>query len=971
MYYLYLWAEGNTLIFCSHRPLPSEVKPDLVEEPHLSLGLAQGFGHAYSHSQLFSSLPDVSSVGRGSTREESLGAGSSRSSSLQGSVSLTSQEQTTQGSGAELLDTSMLDWELDTLPTPERNTQAPEWERTSEFSWQNQDRASEPPAAFSESISQRVRRDRTRPCQADAGNEEEVQQSSGNNTLTGNDSQCEREVEVARVKAGDGVRPELLDFVGDWPSEGMEQREQRLRAGRGKATQQDGNGSAEQDGNPQVKMAEGAEHNKTEFQKLLDLLQIGTSLSQKQSSPSAVSSLDFMPHLSTTEDLSKDPAPGYQWTQSLAPSSAEGLDQKAGSNTRPELLDCVADWTLSDITPVRDTPQSLATETPPPSPAQTAILIPEREQEKRNLEECETSPLCRRDRGPAEQKAETPGGTVTSPVSGGSQERRFRQSRRSGKQCKLALTFTSPTSPRPPESPLAPPHPASITPEVPAPRHTHRSAQTDPSDFSLLWRLDRQLQESMIVVPLNVRVLVANCACFQPAPPAAPEPPTQQVVPYRVMHDKGTQVEEQELISSDSSKVHDLQILSRHFKLVSYDTLEDLYDKCHQDMEWTTNLLLDSGEQLFKDDEDNDPWSEEEQANKEHPSQGRTLDPKADLLKVCVERETPILLGAEQLKVPPNPESQGVEVDGSFEVVEMHFVPEESPALEEPSVTAQCSSVVEEPSLVAEGKSADLSDPGGIAVGQPKGELDAPTQLLDSTEAEAAGGLVVVSEHQDDPPLGLDLVCPASKEEGSAALLEEDQSKEPGNLPSSDEMTWSLVSQLEEMNRRDRLEEQNERDREGKGGKDGASQAKQDHMTLNIQSLELKLPAELAFQLSELFGPVGIAPGKERNGVGHIIGVSSESRVIFSHLIAVILSPGSWSPEDCSVQIDLNLARLLHQKWKETIQVCGQESIKSSFIRIPKRRVLIMAILTGLYHSLHCIVRHSHKPAITTPMHKI
>lgn len=58
---------------------------------------------------------------------------------------------------------------------------------------------------------------------------------------------------------------------------------------------------------------------------------------------------------------------------------------------------------------------------------------------------------------------------------------------------------------------------------------------------------------------------------------------------------------------------------------------------------------------------------------------------------------------------------------------------------------------------------------------------------------------------------------------------------------------------------------------------------------LNIQSVELKLPTELALQLTELFGPVGI-------------------------------DPGACSADDYTVQMDLSLAKLLHQKWKETIQ---------------------------------------------------
>ncbi|XP_064190993.1 NEDD4-binding protein 2 [Anguilla rostrata] len=858
------------------QPLPSEVKPDLVEEPHLSLGSAQGYGH----TQLFSSLPDVSSVGRGSAPEESLGAGSSGgssgSSSLQGSsVSLPSHDRAPQAGGAE-----PLDWELDTLPAPEHGGRAPDQERAPEFGWQVQDSADERPVAFSESIGQRVRRDRARPRQDGAG------QPGGSDALEGNADGGEREEEAA---VSDRVRPELLDFVGDWPSEGMEQREQRLRAGRGKGTLQDGEDSAEQDGNQRAKMEEGAEQHETssEFQKLLDLLQIGNGLSQKQSFPSAGSPVDFMLRCSS-EDLSKDPESGHQGTRSPTPSSREGLDQKAGRDTRPELLDCVADWTLSDITPVRDTPQSLA-ETPPP--AQTDIFTPNRgaEQQKSALEESESAPAYNRDLGSAKQKAEPPGGAVVSPVSGGSQERRLRQSRRSGKQCKLALTFTSPTPPRTPESPLAPPHPVAVTPETPAPRHASRSAQTDPRDFALLWRLDRWREGDAAANHPGVRVLMVDSFRFQPCSPGAPEPPAQQEVPYRAMHDKGTQVEEQELTSGDSSKAQDLQILSRHFKLVSYDTLEDLYDKCHQDIQWTTNLLLDSGEELFRDDED-DPWCEEE-----HPALGSGFEPKADSPKVCVERETPIALGAERLKALPVPESQGVRADVSSVEAEMRPVPEEGSGPEEPAVTAEDRSGVEEPAPGAEENPAN--DPGELYAGQPNEEQDTPTQLPDSGEEEPAGGLEGASENQDDPPPGLDLGCPASaevqQEDGGAALLREE---ETGDLPSPDEVTWSLVSQLQEMSRRDREEERKER--EGERERERADQARQDRPCLSIQSLELKLPAELAFQLSELFGPVGIAPG-------------------------------TLSPEDCSVQIDLSLARLLHQKWKETIQERQRQEVLS------------------------------------------
>lgn len=58
---------------------------------------------------------------------------------------------------------------------------------------------------------------------------------------------------------------------------------------------------------------------------------------------------------------------------------------------------------------------------------------------------------------------------------------------------------------------------------------------------------------------------------------------------------------------------------------------------------------------------------------------------------------------------------------------------------------------------------------------------------------------------------------------------------------------------------------------------------------MNIQSVELKLPTELALQLTELFGPVGV-------------------------------DPGACPSEDLAVKMNLSVARLLHQMWKDTIQ---------------------------------------------------
>lgn len=56
--------------------------------------------------------------------------------------------------------------------------------------------------------------------------------------------------------------------------------------------------------------------------------------------------------------------------------------------------------------------------------------------------------------------------------------------------------------------------------------------------------------------------------------------------------------------------------------------------------------------------------------------------------------------------------------------------------------------------------------------------------------------------------------------------------------------------------------------------------------------------------------------------------------------VSVLVCSGSCSTDDYAVQMDLNLAKLLHQKWKETIQV---SSLK---------HLLIYIIIVMIYQSV-------------------
>ena len=90
--------------------------------------------------------------------------------------------------------------------------------------------------------------------------------------------------------------------------------------------------------------------------------------------------------------------------------------------------------------------------------------------------------------------------------------------------------------------------------------------------------------------------------------------------------------------------------------------------------------------------------------------------------------------------------------------------------------------------------------------------------------------------------------------------------------------------------------------------------------SLIIDCLELALPPELAFQLNELFGPVGI-------------------------------DSGSLTVEDCVIHIDLNLAKVIHEKWKESVMVGRLLFIKSSFC--------VHFVTFALHYNLLCYIKDS------------
>ncbi|XP_051240459.1 NEDD4-binding protein 2 [Dicentrarchus labrax] len=929
--------------------------PDLVEQPGLTEGRKK------SCPQLFSSLPDVSSIGH-SGEVGVLEDGTHKSTeslNFQPTGGLT--ESPEMSDGVDSMDLGQLDSELDTalkLNHPTGDQRIPDCIVESVM---NEDyRGDEMPVAFSESIGQRVRRERTsRRSGFDRAEPADLVKDTNQSDSEAKEKEKMKEeeakgVEIARDGGEKGML-KMLDFVGDWPSEGtLEQRQVRRRERRKEGNGKEDEGVSQEANENKTKVQSGP--NVTEFQKLLDLIQTGQTAILTSSSHSSSSSP------SSGEELEKEEDAGGRFEESHSSrSDSEEREQNMNrvNSSRGELPDCVLDGKAANSCKARvsriDHWEALKTENEARSTTRGNDDLLEIDKENRTVDLKSTSPTnplpaptadslvvsntmeanvchdelgghnindtvgtepgtgptdvdmnnCRETRVEADDSQTSE--VCQSPVcegsveaengafSGGSQERKQRQGRRSGKQCKLALTFTqncpassvntlecpdttaqiinsSQNSINADVEPNFNPNcntslslepsfdlftdsksePPLKLPSPPPLVDTGCHTQTEPQDFALLWRLNHQDTPNEAVVnacshPSDIAVLSGDSSRFVPelstvvSAAVAVHPSGHREVPYRVVHEKGTQVEEKDF-GATQDRLKSLRILSCHFKLVSFDTLEDLYDKCHQDLEWTTNLLLDSGERFFRDED-----GEKEEESEE-------------------DKDTSSLCGAL---------SKAVETSSCPNALDEHH-PDDWPRLEE-ATQSTFGTVVESD------ESSNNADMFGGAAVSVRNNPDTTSHLEKSLQTERSlpqavneGERCGDTDHKVTSEGG---ACGGSFDD--EVIIEESRVEIEKEIASMDEVHRLLQAELDEMEREERQKENERTERRH------MEERRSRH--LNIQSVELKLPTEVALQLTELFGPVGV-------------------------------DSGTCSTEDYAVQMDLNLAKLLHQKWKETIQ---------------------------------------------------
>ncbi|XP_040191013.1 NEDD4-binding protein 2 isoform X2 [Rana temporaria] len=377
--------------------------------------------------------------------------------------------------------------------------------------------------------------------------------------------------------------------------------------------------------------------------------------------------------------------------------------------------------------------------------------------------------------------------------------------------------------------------------------------QTEPYEFAIAWRAEKKTME----VFGSLKVLTGKVDRFKSKSLETNEY-SQENIPYRMMHHKSTFVEENEIISLQDED--SLQILCKMFRSLSFDVLKDLFDRCNKDLEWATNLLLDSGEKIYKDEYDQD------------------------------ERLKPVD-NCEHVENDCQLEEDRIHPDGSRTNDNSELTEEQSASLkvDDNSIENSSGIVLENytlantvPLVVAE----ELKNGNVLSSAEASGTtnciiLDSvqPGQstVPDTIEAHImwSSGLEGGQFNAQDPDLNIDI-------ETNNNILNEKTIKKDVNQEMNPLNGVLYETDGKDQENKDALPISVE---SNKPRKNSSSQPKD----LKFDYLELSLPPELAFQLTELFGPVGI-------------------------------DPGSLTIEDCLVPIDLKLAEAIHKKWKQSIE---------------------------------------------------
>ncbi|NXG76888.1 N4BP2 protein, partial [Baryphthengus martii] len=464
-------------------------------------------------------------------------------------------------------------------------------------------------------------------------------------------------------------------------------------------------------------------------------------------------------------------------------------------------------------------------------------------------------------------------------------EKKPQQNKRMRKHHKLALTFTNNNLPHPKEEEhFSVLNAAEEKQDSYSDRQKSSHSQTESQDFALLWRLEKKM-----FFPESTKILYGRLDAFKPKD-VGNASDSQEKIPYRVTYDKSTFVEESELINIDESEK--LNMLYKLFESVSFEALKDLYERCNKDIDWATGLLLDSDEKLRRD-VDTECFQVREAEPVVTDLDFEAITNNDENLKDC--EQMPQVIGAGDIAEPSEDNSS--------------LSTAESKATKATMIDADVSDLLNDsPELKSSGDAAPGTDAGSSAAGIIEPSVSGKQKIESESPVEETVNQPSVSQ------LGAGFSIPVALPHGpnTTTDFKFESNNESDSNPSESNAENSRVStSLLEMDGTllvgPRCDKELEMDKETQGssreicGKEETETPRLDdaeakiqspkpvsHAAFNIDCLELTLPPELALQLKEIFGPVGI-------------------------------DAGSLTVEDCVVHIDLNLAKVIHEKWKESI----------------------------------------------------
>ncbi|NXC36442.1 N4BP2 protein, partial [Campylorhamphus procurvoides] len=471
-------------------------------------------------------------------------------------------------------------------------------------------------------------------------------------------------------------------------------------------------------------------------------------------------------------------------------------------------------------------------------------------------------------------------------------EEKSHQSKRTKKHHRLALTFTNNSLPHSKEEDhLSNLLAAEEKQNTCLCSKKSSYSQTESQDFALLWRLEKKM-----LFPETTKVLHGRLDGFKPKH-IDNTSDSQEKIPYRVTYDKSTFVEESELIDIDESEK--LDTLCKLFECVSFEALKDLYERCNKDIDWATGLLLDSNEKLCKAVDTECFQGGEAEAVvadldfmastncNENLKDGEQMAPEVGaggISEASKEKNSSLSIAESRAAEAV---VRDADASDSFTATSLNDSEELTNSMSAAPRTDTTSSTAGVIELSISGKHA--AESGSLVeetLNKPSlSQLDAgfctPMTLPHSPNTTSTNLEFELNNESDVNPLESN----AENSKVTASLLEMDRAPLVG--PRS-EKEMEMDKETQESSREIRGKEEIETPSCSATKAKRQSPVPASHAAFSIDCLELTLPPELAFQLKEIFGPVGI-------------------------------DAGSLTVEDCVVHIDLNLAKVIHEKWKESI----------------------------------------------------